>query len=200
MPIQNIFPIPIFYQDNILSDDYYQQLKSYLYNHFESNSNYTFCQSPGFLQDLQEFEICKTTIEKIASEFYKTIGFKYQKFFITQMWANYSIGNGAIGEHYHSNSIISGVLYLDILNHNKTGFTCPYEFVKILRTDVENLTEYTTDVFYADPKDNRIVLFPSYLSHFSETNNINKPRLTISFNLLPSELGNKKNLNYYKIY
>ena len=198
MPIQNIFPIPIFYQDNILSNDNYNLLRTYLYDHFTLEEKNSFYQSPGFLQELEEFQECKNIIEIIASEFYTSIGFKSQSFFITQMWANYSTGNGAISEHYHSNSMISGVLYIDVENHNKTGFTCPYQDLKILKTDVEKTTEYTTDTFYAGSKNNRIILFPSYISHFSDNQNIDKTRLTISFNLLPKELGNKTHLNYYK--
>ena len=63
---------------------------------------------------------------------------------------------------------------------------------------MEKTTEYTTDTFYAGSKNNRIILFPSYISHFSDNQNIDKTRLTISFNLLPKELGNKTHLNYYK--
>ena len=111
MPIQNIFPIPIFYQDNILSNDNYNLLRTYLYDHFTLEEKNSFYQSPGFLQELEEFQECKNIIETIASEFYTSIGFKSQSFFITQMWANYSTGNGAISEHYHSNSMISCLLY-----------------------------------------------------------------------------------------
>jgi uncharacterized protein (TIGR02466 family) len=108
-------------------------------------------------------------------------------------------GRGFINDHFHSNSLISAVFYVDFTegDSGSTTFTAPFAGLhQMISIPVEKNNQFTMNKFSINCKKNMLVLFPSYLSHHSEPGNNNSYRITISANLLPSTLGSSKSLNY----
>lgn len=186
--ISGIFPIPIATTQIELPDI----------------SNIKWVQGDEFLQsedDLHKKDYMKDTVSSIldsACAFAESIGWRKEQYFITQMWANKYSANtkqkkgGNIHAHFHSNSLLSGVLYFDdnsptrIFNHDKTR--------QIIKTSSAENTPFTSEIFTVNAKPGRLLLFPSYLVHDSEPSD--KERVTIAFNILPNSLGIKLDYNY----
>jgi len=186
--ISGIFPIPVATTTIDLPD--ISQIK--------------WVQGDQFLQsedDLHKRDYMQDTVTKIldsACAFGENVGWRKDSYFITQMWANkYSPTTevkkgGNIHAHFHSNSLLSGVLYFDentptrIFNHDKTR--------QIIKSSSAENTIFTSEVFTVNAKPGRLLLFPSYLVHDSEPSD--KERVTIAFNIMPKRLGIQMDYNY----
>ena len=114
---------------------------------------------------------------------------------ITDSWFNVSNTGGFQHQHYHANSLISGVYYV---NFDAEKGHCPTSFTKDERTfmphsPVLNIlktkdTEFNqNDVIYA--KEGELVLFPSHTTHGYRENKGDN-RVTISMNIMPTVVTN----------
>lgn len=186
--ISGIFPIPIATTTIDLPDI----------------SKINWVQGDLFLQsedDLHKKDYMQSTVKNIldsACAFAETIGWRKEEYFITQMWANKyapetdTKSGGNIFSHFHSNSLLSGVLYFDentptrLYNHDKTR--------QIIKTSSAESTAFTSEIFTINAMPGRLLLFPSYIVHDSQPSN--KERITIAFNVLPKSLGIKMDYNY----
>lgn len=92
--------------------------------------------------------------------------------------------------HNHSGSFLSGAYYVKVPeNSGKIFFqnpktlkdNCPH--LKMLT----NYNKYRSDHFNITPKENLLVLFPSWLDHLVESNKTHKDRISMSFNLILTE-------------
>ena len=115
------------------------------------------------------------------------------KFRINTSWMNQYLDTDFSGEHYHSNSLISGVLYLsdvadtgDIVFHKDKHWT--NVFPDVVRIDY-NFNPDKFNVFNAEgwslrPKKWDVVFFPSWLTHSVQPNKSNpkKERYSLAFN------------------
>jgi uncharacterized protein (TIGR02466 family) len=188
LSINGIFPIPIATTEIDLPDI----------------AKINWVQGEEFLQsedDLHTKDYMQNTVTQIldsACAFAENVGWRKEKYFITQMWANKYSPNteekkgGNIHAHFHSNSLLSGVLYFDensptrIFNHDKTR--------QIIKTSMAENTPFTSEIFTVNAKPGRLLIFPSYLVHDSEPSD--KERITIAFNIMPESLGVKMDYNF----
>jgi len=106
------------------------------------------------------------------------------KFHITQSWANINKQKEAHHKHNHPNSIISGVFYVDgedgdIIFHKPTDFEQHGWHLPIKdRTKFA----FSNNEFGINFNKNSLLLFPSYITHFVNVNQSEKPRISIAFN------------------
>ena len=95
--------------------------------------------------------------------------------------------------HSHTNSVISGVYYFDTDSHSS-----PLMFHRGGLTDIRVNTleaEDDHDTFVLPSSKNRLVLFPSYLTHSVPMNMFKRDRRSVAFNCLPiGRLGNERSL------
>ena len=114
---------------------------------------------------------------------------------VTDSWFNVSNTGGLQHQHYHANSYISGVYYV---NFDAEKGHCPTSFTKDERSFMQNSstlqllkTKYTefnqNDVIYA--KEGELILFPSYTTHGYKENQGDN-RVTISMNIMPTVVTN----------
>ena len=109
---------------------------------------------------------------------------------ITQSWANLTVPGGSHHCHYHPNSLVSGVLYINAVNEEitfyKSGFE-PFHF----GTKIPN--EFNTKEAVLTVNTGDVILFPSSLYH--EVRKSNGDRLSIAFNTFPEgTFGDKQHL------
>jgi uncharacterized protein (TIGR02466 family) len=110
------------------------------------------------------------------------------EFYVTNSWVNiYSRGDAA-GPHIHHNSLISGVLYLnvpeasaDLVFHRDVLTLIP--FPPALDLDMDSFNIYNCKSWGHKPKTNEICLFPSVVSHSVEFNHSDEERSCLSFNV-----------------
>jgi len=102
---------------------------------------------------------------------------------ITNSWVNIQDKGGILKEHVHPNSILSGVLFINVgKKASKLYFQNPNPFVCYTYTK-EPLNNYTYEWYSFSPKKGDLIIFPSWLKHGSnQQRNLYTNRTAISFN------------------
>jgi uncharacterized protein (TIGR02466 family) len=197
MQINSIFPtgIGIVKNDSVIIDKE-QLLSSLTWKEDQSKQGF-FDQSQTNLHELDEWKPLTDWIKQQARLYWNQLGWQCDDLWFTQCWINNMSSGGNISSHWHSNSMISGVYYF--LGDHNTGGTIfestknPLEFS--FQTEILKDTIYTAGRHLVPAVEDSLVLFPSYISHFSEPNRFNAPRYTLAFNLLPTTLGKENHFN-----
>lgn len=200
MPVHNLFSLPLYHTEISISNS--EQCKRIIEAELDQEIPHYFLQTKGDLNTRLEFSELTTIIEKEAENFWTDIGYERRPMRVQQMWANRMKGRGFINDHFHSNSLISAIFYLDFHNDSSgnTTFTAPFAGLhQMISVPVVQDNCFTMSRFSVNGKQNLLVLFPSYLSHYSDPGLDESYRITISANLLPNELGNLENLNHVKL-
>lgn len=131
--------------------------------------------------DLEDLQLLKKDIQECIDYYSYKLGL--QKCHIVNSWFNTMSIGGNVVKHRHEASIISGAYYpkaeAGSVALQFDSPTRPYKMCEIH----EQLTEYTAESEKVDCIQGQLVLFPSYLDHFSETNETEE-RITVSFNTI----------------
>lgn len=189
-------PISI-YNINLNFDDEKQYIENLSY---ESNgglkvslhSKNTDLKTNANLQKL--FNFFKKSIHHYEQEI---LGIDKYSLFITQAWTNKSEKDAFHKEHYHPNSIVSGVFYFqDLEEVPAISFFRPPKFFELSK--IKNQTPYNSGQLKINAKKGDLILFPSQLWHGVPTNNSNQIRYSLSFNTFANVLGLPENLNFLK--
>jgi uncharacterized protein (TIGR02466 family) len=101
--------------------------------------------------------------------------------YITESWLNKTEKGQMHHRHWHPNSVLSGVLYID--TDGTTGKTVfinseysTFEF------NLEEANIYNSKKWGITPRIGDVLLFPSNVEHMVDTYEGDKPRITLSFN------------------
>jgi len=139
----------------------------------------------SYILKSKEFLGLKTFIEKhidfYAHELLK-ISKKY-KFYITQSWFNINRKGEDHHSHWHANSFISGVFYV-------SGDECPIYFGNSRSCvfgdawdlELEEANEYNGQSWWVPNSNFKLLLFPSYVTHFVLPNESDTPRISLAVN------------------
>lgn len=116
---------------------------------------------------------------------------------IVLSWANWSNQDTEHRSHVHPNSWISGIYYVTD-SPSCTYFENP---VMQRRTGivVQSGSILDANIWKCPATTGELILFPSWMEHFTEPAEDQKKRITISFNVMPSGRTSKAGLieNYY---
>ena len=114
--------------------------------------------------------------------------------YITQSWLNYTQPKEEHHKHFHANSYVSGVFYIDAKKE-----VDQIKFYKMNEPTIElNPTKYnsfnSTSWWYA-VETGDVVLFPSSLIHGVDRKKGTNTRISLSFNVfMKGKIGNKRSL------
>lgn len=117
----------------------------------------------------------------------KEIGFK-----ITNSWANKHMPGDWAHNHYHKNSLYSGVVYIETPpDGGNLVLERPYPtlFLPTLELQSDDDSEdnlINLDNWTIHPGRAKLIIFPSYVKHYVTKNNSNVERLTMAFNVWPT--------------
>lgn len=162
------------------------KLENFEYYNY-SYSEYTFGTVNQKILNEPIFKNIKEKIENHLDHYLFNV-LKFKPFDITHAssWLNRIAPKGYAQTHYHSFSVFSGVLYLDIPNEDSGGikfyadnnniFTRSFSY-DVYEDTVLNSTEYT----YM-PENGMLIIFPSFLRHSVNENNSNGNRYSLAFN------------------
>ena len=125
------------------------------------------------------FEDMRKTIVERLNEFCDDAGLEPVD--IGKSWINHQVQEGYVASHRHELSIVSGAYYPIV----EEG-SAPIVFDSPIRTprmaEIHNkATDFTANNMEFEPKSGMLILFPSWLYHYSLPNKTAK-RITISFN------------------
>lgn len=128
-------------------------------------------------------------------------------FVIQNSWVNQHSKNDFAGSHRHSNSIISGVYYLDVnensgsivFQKDKSYYNLWTDTIEIgfnyqKHQNQERLNIFNSDAWGICPQPGDLVLFPSLLYHSVTDNQSDDIRYSLAFNVFPKgEFGDHIN-------
>lgn len=121
-------------------------------------------------------------LERIKKEynFKNTHNFK-----IGRSWINLNQNTNITKPHLHSNSLLSGVLYIKCKNSGPIVFLHPvmaHQYV-IPPEIVEQFNAFNSASITVNPEVGKLIIFPSWLMHYVESNQDTSDRISIAFNV-----------------
>lgn len=142
------------------------------------------------LQANPDFNFLTECIADNYNAYMQSIDQPIHDFRIVQMWANH-FDDAGIHYHTHQNSYVSGVYYAQ-----QPEEPVPTIFSSSWNESIMMKNKIIIDE-YVDVEVGDLVMFPSFVPHYSRPA---KDRITISFNIMPIEVGSIKNLNYARLF
>ena len=197
----DLFPVPVMYVEQFLPSDFADTILQYILSlkdqiHTRHGALY------GDAVSLHESNIKKNifdlinenvphgiqlqdNIKEITSMYATTIG--HPGVVIDNSWFNIQNKNSLLKKHTHINpnkvSIVSGALYI---NTNQDSppicFENPNPSMPLFVTSKELNTKYNNSFYEFEPDIGDLILFPSWLPHYTVLPNKTSNRVVISFN------------------
>jgi len=104
------------------------------------------------------------------------------KLSIDNAWININKTNNSNNSHYHPNSALSVVIYLQTnLDSGQIVFENPTASGAF---PIDDSIKHFFGVYCISPKIGDVLVFPSYLKHYVEPNLSSQDRISISFNMV----------------
>ena len=107
---------------------------------------------------------------------------------ISNAWININSKGGSNALHDHPGSSLSGVFWINApKDSGNIVFRNPNTFIE--RSTIRAYTDHLVaslnkdEIFYIEPQEGYMVLFPSHIHHKVKENMSNKDRISISFNI-----------------
>lgn len=182
MSIQNALSVPIYFGSTQLCN---KKLKNSLEKELFRPYYEGLTHSLPYLHENPDFQDLVLEIEKHYNLYMQELEQPLHSFKIVSMWANLFQGGGSI-HHFHSNSYISGVYV--VKQSEKPAAT----IFTSMHTEMLRLEEKLIPDCKAEIAEGSLIMFPSFVHHLVEPCT---DRITISWNILPTELGGKYSLN-----
>lgn len=162
--------------------------KNFIQNNKSKELRHYHTTEKQLILDDSELSYLKNFLETKANDYYQDIlGFK-ESLYISDSWINICKKGGYQPDHYHSNCVVSGTLYVQIgEGYSPITFRNPRTNNQPLTNEIKSLkskdTIHNMDwVSLKNLQDGCVVFWPSYLVHGYEKNNFEN-RISISFNL-----------------
>jgi uncharacterized protein (TIGR02466 family) len=188
-----LFAIPL-YQSTIppISKDMFDKLVGREYEVYDGVKVTHEETAERFILNRPEFADLKRVIDsKIAEYVHEALGvnntFTWE---ITTSWVNKAKPGDWHANHWHSNSLISGVVYLK--TNPKTGVVCFHKgeryynmFNETFGIEFDKETDYSTPTIGVVPSTHTILMFPSHLAHSVCENESTETRYSLAFNVFP---------------
>ena len=115
--------------------------------------------------------------------------------YITQSWLNYTDKDQYHHKHFHPNSLVSGVLYInsDEKFDKIKFFKSEYDRIVL---EVKEFNLFNSTSWFFSVKTGDIILFPSSLTHMVETKEGDNTRVSLAFNVfIKGKIGSNITLN-----
>ena len=194
--IENIFPQTVFIRkEKDASWTTPEFIKQCLGLEYRKNGDHNWATTDAYLLDLPEFKELKDAIQdeldKIIEEYYQK-NIKETQLYITQSWINVNCDGDSHPPHSHPNSILSGVVYIDVAENDCIDFVDKRHDTRVA---LEGTPTYTLPVEQGD-----IVMFDSQIQHLVVGSKRDKKRISLAFNtFVKGTLGSKEGLTEVKI-
>lgn len=193
--VEYLYPTPIHtidFLDTSFCDEIKKHLKNLQKNNIGRDDILCFI-TPDDLHKRPEFLNLNNIILDEANKILDEIGLIRDDIFITSMWSNISKSDNRHATHLHSNSLYSGVLYIEADERSgNIGFKDPRIAKEMLDFNWSDNSIFKHRTIEFQPKKGRLIFFPSWLYHGTKRGkfNINEDRISLSFNILPKSKAN----------
>ena len=166
------------------------------------NQGGNFSSSSTNILELESYKVIKDRILSGLTEYVRDVMHidERHQFYITQSWLNINPPGSSHHRHNHSNSMISGVYYIDTNENDTITFLSQNHQALTNNPTIQlNVSEYNlanSHSWKLPVKNNDIIFFPSTTLHEVSTNTSERNRISLAFNVfVKGHFGNKQNLN-----
>ncbi len=123
--------------------------------------------------------------EKAVADRFEALRYRPATLAITGFWGNVNRPGYQHMAHAHSNNFISGVYYVTAPESGGgIVFQDPRKQFQVLVPTIAEITDMNSTAVRLPAVEGQMLLFPSWLEHFTETNRSDVPRVSIAFNLM----------------
>lgn len=188
--IENWFPRPIYYADNICSEHLDQlelNIKEIVKNSGTETTKFLGVQSThttnSELHLRPEFQILCNNISQHVFNFATILGYSPERSFklnFGNMWTNISDIGGYNFPHTHPGAVISGAFYVKTAPENNICFYDKYEVVTL----PDNKTMYAGEPIMYQCIPGRLILFRADFIHGNPPQTSVGEKIVISFNMV----------------
>ena len=196
MIIHQLFPIPVYVSklERDLSKEELKMIQKYKKKTNSNEGNIT-SQDTYVLENKTLKHLKEDLHKKLLDYFDKVIGNSDPIIpYITQSWLNYTEPDQHHHKHYHSNSYISGVFYIDA-NNTVDGITFYKDDIPKIELTVAEYNPSNTRAMGVIVETGTVVLFTSSLPHGVDKKQGTNSRISLSFNTyFKGTIGNKRKL------
>lgn len=185
-----VFPMPL-YKSSIAPIDPITLNRFLNFKYEEVDGSYTHKETlERHILNRPEFSAIKKDVMEHVNKFlYEVVGVDDSlEWYLTTSWVNKAEPGEFHGAHFHSNSLVSGVLYLKV--NPKSGAICFHKatdyinvFPNLICIDYGPQTDYNAKTVATTPKPFDIILFPSVLTHSVLANESGEDRYSLAFNV-----------------
>ena len=201
LDIQRIFPTSIFCFDDVLEQEYIDSMKDDIINQSKINAEQRQANWQSVknnkLYELPKYKELGKMALNACIKYIDLLEYKLDDIELTGMWSNILKPGETHPPHTHSNNYISGVYYIQADNDPNTpaiNFLDPRGQTCVLQPQQKRYTIYNSTRHFLPAKVNRMILFPSWLSHFVPINYSKSDRISIAFNaMLKGKVGEPTN-------
>ena len=138
-------------------------------------------QAPYFL-DTAGLEQLKSDIDQHVDTYVKEVMKAPYEVYLTNSWKNLTSQNEQHIMHNHTNSVISGVLYIKSSYIQPTISFHRMQPPYLLSWEPTEFNTFNSMEWTVPVEDGDIIIFPSTLFHYVKPNISNKDRISIAFN------------------
>lgn len=183
--VHELWPKPLYENTIDVKPEWLDKSKNFEYERMISNNgDYTVDKKIlDKLPDLKE-EIIKN-VYLFTEKYLKVVD---SEFYLTTSWIVNHHPNDWAQTHHHTNSLLSGVYYLE--TNENCGDICFEKssneqdiFPSALKPNMLEYNYTTGGEISFEPKNGLILIFPSNLNHKVKSNKSNKNRYSLAFNL-----------------
>ncbi len=165
-------------------DDYKEAIRKLTYRSSFANS----VSTNTYVLNLPEFNPLEKFFKDAVHEYTDKVLNSDDEITIQQSWINLTEKGKHHPKHYHTNSYLSGVFFIQ---SNETVapiiFDCPNTHNFPMRPEPrgEVSNEFINDSYTCVAKEGTLLLFPSNLPHWVPINPLPESRVSLSFNTFP---------------
>ena len=182
MKHDKLFSTHVYLFDNVIDNNSLLQIRKDITSSYnQTTKNW---QSKANLHRNVLYDKLTHKVVENAKNVFDDLKYEYKGFNITDMWSNVLKPGETHRPHTHSNNILSGVFYVVAEQTSGIIFTDPRPQAGVIQPDVTQQFVDNASLIKYDSMTNRMILFPSWLQHYVPTNETNKNRISIAFNVM----------------
>jgi uncharacterized protein (TIGR02466 family) len=201
--ISSIFPTPVYC--NELSRSFSTKELSFINdikdkNVFKNTGNYT--SDNCFILEEPVFKDIKKELNLFIKDYFDSVIQTSDKIipYITQSWLNFTSVKEFHHKHFHPNSLVSGVLYIDVGKEDCIQFFKEDRHQSQIALTTREYNLFNSSCWYIPVKNKDVILFPSSTEHAVDIKKENNVRISLAFNVfIKGEIGSKLHLTYLKL-
>ena len=175
----------IFYTNLFVLDDFYKDstasMKKYI-SDLWTNRQYedNWQTKSADLHKQKEFKSFANLVLTTTKKIIDTLDYDVEDIMITDMWANVLKDTELHPMHTHSNNFLSGTYYLQSDQKASIVFHDPRPAADVLVPRKKQTTLNNSSLLSYASKQNRAVIFPSWLPHWVQQNKSKTNRISIA--------------------